>query len=178
MALMLLPADGHAQNPATSFDELRRVVRDGDEVAVVDTNGRRTRGKLLTVTTSSVELATSRFWRWQKPRQQVFMAPAVTTVTHMDSPWEGVLIGFAAGFVPVTVAACSRDDQSGGDCFVSIMLGGPAIGFLGMAIGGLIDWKHSTTVYRRSTPTFGRASFTVSPLVGARMTGGSVSLRF
>lgn len=180
-ALMLFPANGGAQTAATSFDDLRGVLQDGDELAVTGSDGRRTWGKLVTVTPASVdiEVETCRFLLWCHGASQSFSVTAVTTVARIDSPGEGRAIGFIAGFASFALWACSRDysGESAG-CEDFLLYFGPLAGLLGGHIGGLIDWKFNATVYRSNTPAIGGVTLSLSPLLTLRATGALLNLRF
>lgn len=177
-ALMLFPTSSGAQSPATTFDELRLVLHDGNDVVVTDSNGRRTRGKLVSVTTSSLDLVVERprFLILRERSNQSFTDTVVTTVTRIDSRREGVIVGFFAGFVPVMHVPCdSRDD--GGSCAFAKIAYGPVCGVLGAAIGMVIDGSINKVVYRTGAPVR-PVTITLSPLLNAKTTGASLSLRF
>jgi hypothetical protein len=65
----------------------------------------RARGKLVSVTASSLDLAVERrrFLILRERSPQSFTDTVVTTVTRIDSRREGGIIGFIAGFVPVVL---------------------------------------------------------------------------
>ena len=177
-ALMLFPTGSGAQTPATSFDGLRGLLQLGNDVVVTDSNGRRTRGRVVIVTASSLDLAvdTRRFLFLRQRTQQSFADTVVTMVTRVDSRKEGAIIGFAAGFVPIMLAPCdSRDD--GGYCFFAKVTFGPMFGALGAAIGAFIDGRLNKTVYRAGAPV-APVTITLSPLLSTKTTGASLSLRF
>jgi phytoene dehydrogenase-like protein len=100
---------GRAQLPAASFDELSKVVGPGQEVTVAYPDGRRMRGKVGSVTESALVLnpLPRRLFRRQGVQQSI-VESSVTTVTRMDSPLEGLLLGFAAGYVPTAIAGCDN----------------------------------------------------------------------
>src|SRR5262245_41551290 len=50
------PRQANAQVVATSFEELRSLVKSGDTVYVTEANGKKTRGRLGELTQSSLEL--------------------------------------------------------------------------------------------------------------------------
>ena len=52
----LLPHGAQAQTPAQSFDELRRLVGPREVVVVTDESGRSTKGRLATMSDSSLTL--------------------------------------------------------------------------------------------------------------------------
>jgi hypothetical protein len=166
--LLLFPMSGGAQVPATSFDELRQVLRAGNDVTVAGTDGRITKGKLVEVTASSLTVERYR-WPWQKRVENNFGDTAVTTVKRMDSPWEGLLLGFAAGSIPTIIAGCHKNWR-GEACAL--------VGVVGAAIGGAIDVRHNKTVYRAGTPPAGRGTVSLSPSLSTKAAGATLSLRF
>jgi hypothetical protein len=138
---------------ATSFDELRRVLRPGMNVVVTDTAGHHTQGKFVTPTSSSFDVVTPRVL-WQKQSEKTFADVSVSTVKRVDSTVNGGLIGFAAGFIPVTVAVCHHSQY--GDCSLGTIVVAPMYGMLGAAIGVLVDRLHNQTVYRAAGAVAGR----------------------
>jgi hypothetical protein len=147
---MLLPTSSRAQTAATSFEELRAVMQDGDKVVVTDSDGRRTQGRLTNLTASSIGVMTPRFWPWQEPTQRSVADRDVRTVQRIDSTRDGALIGFVAGFLPVLVGVCVNDDPYV-SCAGALVFGGPTVGALGALIGAYIDGTLNTTVYRAGT---------------------------
>ena len=174
-ALMVFPTSSGAQSPATTFDELRLLVKDGNEVVVTDSNGRRTRGKVATVTASSLDLAVVRpkFLILREHSQRTFTDTTLTTVTRIDSRWEGGVIGLLAGVVPVAVGWCHLGDV---ECHYAI-LGAPVAGLLGATIGMLIDGSINKVVYRTTAPVR-PVSITLSPLLKVNGAGASLKFRF
>jgi hypothetical protein len=177
--MLVLPVSSRAQTAATSFDELRAVVQDGDKVVVTSSDGGRTRGRLTNLTTSSMVVMTPRFWPWQEPTPRSVADRDVRTVQRIDSTRDGALIGFVAGFLPVLVGACANDDPYV-SCAGVLILGGPTVGALGALIGASIDGMLNTTVYRAGTPAISGATVTLSPSVNTKTAGASLrlSLRF
>ena len=115
-ALMLFPTSSGAQSPATTFDELRLVLHDGNDVVVTDSNGRRTRGKLVSVTTSSLDLVVERprFLILRERSNQSFTDTVVTTVTRIASGGEGLMIVFFLRlFLLIILLSDNRRDDGG-----------------------------------------------------------------
>jgi hypothetical protein len=177
MAVMLFPTSSSAQTLAASFDELRPLLRPGTEVLVTSADGRRTWGKYVTMTDSSLEVVRPRVWRWQKPVETTFTHAAVTTVKRVDSPWEGAAIGFAVGYIPLTVHVCQHDNRGEMACLGAVYFAGPLFGLAGASVGMFIDRRHNKTIYRAGTPASG-ATASLSPLLTAKMAGGLVTVRF
>ena len=177
-ALLLCPTSSKAQSPATTFDELKLALQAGNEVVVTDSNGRRTRGKLVSVTTSSLDLMTKRprFLIFQERSHQSFADTVVTRVTRIDSRREGALIGLAAGVVPVLLVPCGAD--YGGGCSLAKVLYGPGFGLAGFALGMVIDGSMNKIVYQAGTASVGRPTISLSPLIGGKIKGASLNLGF
>jgi hypothetical protein len=161
--------------PATSFTDLRQAVRDGQDVAVTGTDGRRVKGRLVDVTASSIVVAPPRMFAWQKRNALVLPGSSVTTVTRRDSTWNGAVLGFAVGYVPVTVAACTGKHTQY-DCDFGIILTGPMAGGLGTLICGFIDSRHNRTVYQGVNVA--RTSLQVVPIIGPQAIGARTTFRF
>lgn len=53
-AAVLIPASVQGQTIAHSFDELQRIVKAGQTVIVTDANGEETRGRIISVSESSL----------------------------------------------------------------------------------------------------------------------------
>jgi len=178
-ALLLCPTSSKAQSPAATFDELGLALQTGNQVVVTDSNGRRTRGKLVSVTTSSLDLMTERprFLIFREHSHQSFTDTVVTTVTRIDSRREGALIGFAAGFVPVLLIPC-ESEVGGGSCGLAKTIWGLGFGSAGSAIGSLIDGGINKIVYQAGTASVGRPTISLSPLIGGKIKGASLSLGF
>jgi len=175
-ALMLFPTIGGAQIPAASFDELRAVLKDGDQVFLTDSDGRRTRGRLVTVTSSSLDLMVeeSRFLFLTRRVPRTFSDTAVTRVARIDSQLNGALIGLAAGSLPVMSAGCAFDPDW---CGYYVLFSMPT-GAAGMVIGALVDGMRNATVYRGGTPANRGATVSLSPLLTRRATGAFLNVRF
>jgi hypothetical protein len=174
-ALMLFPSISGAQPPATSFEELLPLLRPGQEVIVVHADGRRTRERVLAVTSSSLEMQSKSLLRYRAPGPRTsYSESAITSILLVDSVWQGALIGYAAGF-GVGVARCRADD----DCLHGDLVAPLLITLAGGAIGATVDAAIRKTVYLNGTlRPAGRATIGVSPLVAPRTTGVSVSLKF
>jgi hypothetical protein len=177
-ALILFPIDSGAQTPATSFDELSAVLQAGEDMYVTGIDGRRTRGTLLTVTPTALELTVKqpRFLVWHREVQQRFANTDVATVQRKDSGREGATIGFAAVFIPVAFVGCINEDPYLG-CEGAV-LGGFFIGLFGAAIGGVIDGMFNATVYRTAPQPPGPVTVSLLPLLTRKATGALLNVRF
>lgn len=174
-ALMLLSTSSGAQSPATSFDELRRILVPGQEVIVTGADGRRTAERVLSITESSLEVRSDSLFSFRVPGPaRRLTESSVIRVRRVDSLQNGVLIGSAVGF-GLGVANC-RANQ---DCVTLFSVPVLVPTLIGGAVGATIDAVIKKTVYLNGTrPATGRTIITLSPLINAKTTGASVSLRF
>jgi hypothetical protein len=161
--LMLVPATTAGQPTATSFSELRLILRPGDEVLVTDGDGRRTRALIRTVTDTSLEVLGT-------PR--TYFESSVTEVKRVDSVVNGMWIGAALGMTAY-VLWCSSTDEG---CFW--LLAAPGSGLFGALAGGFADYFMRKTVYRAALQKTGAGTITLSPLFTTKGAGVSMNLRF
>ena len=185
--LVMAPLDASAQAVATSFEEMRALVKPGDTIDVTDANGRRTRGRLGELSGSSLELLvrkTGPDGRETFVPQARLSEPDVQQVRldRRDSLWSGTLIGLAPGaagaaFVLFVGAGC--------DCYTVESRAPLALvtlafaGGIGAAIGAGIDAViyERATVYFRAPPR--RSSgLHVTPMLSKSATGIQVSMGF
>ena len=173
-ALILFSTSSRAQPPATSFDELRRVLRGGQEVVVTDVNGRQTRNVVATVNAAQIVLLSKSiltFRRLGPPRQ--YVESQIAKVARVDSVWNGALIGYAAGF-GLGVASCKTYE---GDCAPFFSVAGLTL--IGGALGATIDAAIRKTVYLNGRlGASGRVSLSVSPLLGTGKAGAQLKLHY
>lgn len=167
---LMVPVNSCAQIPATSFDELSRILRSGQEVTVTSTDGHRSRGKVGTLTASTLVLEPPRkLFRRRGPRQSIAES-SVTTVTRVDSPWEGMLVGLAAGVVSVAIAGNALPDPY----FSPLLIVGA-----GMGIGGAIDLTRNKIVYRVAAPrAVGGATLSLAPVINSNAKGVLLHFQF
>jgi len=164
-----------AQEIATSFDQLRVLVKPGDSVTVTDAAGQETKGKIRSLSSSSLELSVGEMAR-------AFAESEVRTVSHerhasfgTGAKW-GFFIG--AGLGALGGAGVASEGYSGGEA-VAWVLGGAALyGGLGTGIGvgmaALIRGRH---VIYAGRPT-SSSQLTISPVLLADRKSVAVSLGF
>lgn len=145
---------------------------------MIGADGRRTRGRYVTMSDSSLEMVKPRVWRWQKPVAKTFTDAAVTTVKRVDSAWEGAVIGFAVGYIPLTAHVCQHDNRGEMACLGAVYYAGPLLGLVGASVGMFIDGRHNKTIYRAGTPGSGATTVSLSPLLTTRTAGGLLTVRF
>src|SRR5687768_14958806 len=90
--LLLAPTEVPAQTAATAFEELRGVLKDGQTIVVTDAGGRRTKGKVASVSTSPPSLVVL------APDARTFVPGSVGVIRAVDPVWTGAVIGGCAGF--------------------------------------------------------------------------------
>jgi hypothetical protein len=160
---------------ATSFEQLRGLLKPGDKVSVTDLAGTTTTGILDDVSPSSLGLHV----RNAPPGQSRWSERDVReiAVERHGNVMAGLLIGLAAGATPGLVFTVGRgrgSDPVGGAAL--LLIAAPAAG--GAAVGALISRgnKKHTTVYqglgRQTTRVL------VSPILARTTAGVQVSWRF
>ena len=163
----LLPAGAAAQSEATSFDELQRMLKPGQQVVVTELDGRETKGAVTQVSADAVVLGA-----------RTFSERTVLSVRRTDSVWNGLLIGLGAGIAANEVFVRSNCGPRGYDDECAAIA--TAVGMIsfvpgGAVIGALIDkFTGNTRLYR--TPM--RASLAIQPIVARNRTGLSLAVRF
>jgi len=125
--LTLTPAAARAQAVASSFDELRQMLKPGQTVVVTDTAGRRTKGKLAEVSLSPPAL------RLLVPTGQTFDEQWVREVRSTDALTNGALIGGAIGLGLAIWDYLIDPSEPGNAAIFTVAIGA------GTAIGAGID---------------------------------------
>ena len=162
------PGTRKATAVASSFESLPQVLRAGQEVIVSEASGRKTRGRVVSVTDAKVVVASPLRGRWRtRVEERVFTEDVVTRIEVRDSAWwPGGLIGLVAS-APVLAWSISGPRPRLGGPLSLPLVGLPAI-LGGTALGGLIDWTINAPVYQRQ-PRAPRV--TISPTIGTGQTG-------
>ena len=159
-----------AQEVATSFERLRSLLKPGDTIQVTDANGRKTTGKVLQLTASSLEIQIGK-QRVPKPGLAERDVREIKLERH-DSLLNGMLIGLAVGAGPGIFFIAGRSGGSDPIQDASTAIGLVVVpGALGAGIGALIDaliFKRPT-VYRATSPK--SSGVQVSPLASKSATG-------
>jgi hypothetical protein len=149
--LVLCAVSAAAQEPATSFPDLRGRLPLGSTIVVIDDAGRRTIGRITEISETTLRVLVD-------GNVRAFSAPEVTRVQQRrgDPLWNGLLIGAAAGSGYGIYWYFRDPNECGGTvCGQDLAMGAG----VGAAIGLAID---AVTVY-------------VSPGAGAQ--GGSTPTR-
>ncbi len=168
-----VPITGEAQDVASSLDDLRELVRVGDEVIVTDLQGRQTEGRVVGISSSSLGLMVGGV-------RTDFAEDALDTVSGRDSRWNGTLWGLGVGGVLGAwlnrglVKEYGREDIGVGES-VAFIVGAAGVGAgIGFAVDALI--KGRRLIYSRSQVSM-RGSVTLLPMWVGRRKGVYVSLR-
>lgn len=182
VSLFAHPSVAAAQTVATSFADLRTVVKPGDTVEVTGVDGRKTTRRIAALTDTSLTLAVRELDRDGRERY----VPKITLfeqdvrrirLEHRDTVWNGALIGWAVGAVPLllVVPLSGGGGGCGSDFNVcpgfALLLTGP----IGMGIGAWVDASHKrrTMVYDR-----GRSEVRVFPVLSRSAVGMQVAFGF
>lgn len=181
MSLLLVgvfAASSAAQTQVDSFARLPEVIKIGSVVYVEDDAGRRTKGRLLNLSGSSLILESGR-------EHRRFDVDGLVKVTKVDSRRNGFWIGFAVGAVPgvfLGLAAkgyCYNESSAGGcpGLISSIVWPGGTAGaiggWIGASIDGLID--HETLVFAKPQSS---STIRIAPLLSNGGSGLGLSFRF
>lgn len=164
--MILIPAAAVAQTSATSFEELRLLVKAGQAVIVTDSNGHRISGRIGRVSASSLELSGR--------EARTFDEAGIREIRARDSLANGAIAGTAVGIgagVAIVAALCS--DGPGCGPATKVMLGAAGIG---AAAGIALDAALGHEVLYRSRLR-GR-SLTMAPIASRDQRGILLSVRF
>lgn len=180
---MVLALPVSAQDVATSFEQLRGLVKAGDTVYVTDANGKRTKGKLGELSPASLELLVRQTQsdgseKWVPKARLSEGEVRQITLERRDSLKNGTLIGLAVGgglALAVVVQAyhfCSCSEPY--TVFPAALFDVGA----GVGIGAAIDALNfeRTTVYL--TPGQRSSRVQVLPLLSKSAAGAKMSVTF
>lgn len=181
---LAVPLQASAQTVATSFEELRALVKPGDTVYVTEASGRRTKGRLGELSTSSLELLVR---KTGSDGRESFMPQARLSegdvrqilLERRDSLLNGTLIGLASGAGPWILAAAhpcfNTREYPHSQCPQGLLV----TSIIGTAVGAAIDALiiKRTTVYYRA-PGQRSSGVLISPLFSKSGAGIQMSLRF
>ena len=161
---LLTPSEVPAQTTATSFDELRRVLKDGQAVVVTDASGRRTKGRVASVSASPPLLVV------HAPDARTFAPDSIGLIRAVDPVWTGAVIGGSVGFGLALWDYLIDPSEPGNAAIFTVFTG------VGAAVGLGLDAAIKGKVLFRSPGHTAR--LTVAPLVANHRKGVLVSLRF
>lgn len=164
------PAD---QEIPTSFDDLRHLMESGDTVYVTDRSGATMKGKLTALSAASLGV---QIQRDGAARSLTLSAQDVDNIVvqRADSLWNGMLIGFGIGSIPVALIGAGA---SAAAAEVTVVAAG--YGAIGLLTGLLIDSlnKERTTIYVH-TPRQRSSDVRVYPLLSKSAASVRISVRF
>lgn len=170
LCVMAASSVAHAQGIATSFNELRLLVKPGDTIRVTSTGGAEVTGRLVDLSSASLVLATGNNSReWQESDV------ARIRQRRGDSLANGALWGLAAGAAYAGVGVLSAPEE-----FETAGIAAAVIGFfaaagtgIGVGIDALI--RKDKVIYE---PRSRATGLEVVPLVGTGRKGALLSIRF
>lgn len=160
-----------AASAQTDADEIRRRVKDGQKILIVDDHGRELKGRIAGLTADALMLRAGRD-RTDVPYERI---------VRIDRPHDGVLdgtligLGVGAGLGLIGALAAATDDSGWGSpdpghvaLVAPLMLGG-----IGAAVGLGLDAviRRETNIYRRQGTTL-----SLSPTMGRRGRGVAIAV--
>jgi hypothetical protein len=132
--IVWVPTAASSQTIATSFEDLAHILKQGQEVVVIDTRGRETRGKVLQSLPSSLVLLEGN----GLTSGRVNLVPEnVREIRRLDSRANGALIGMSIG-LGAGIAIISAMCADGPDCGPWAQVGIATAG-VGSAVGVGVD---------------------------------------
>ena len=162
---MAAPGAAHAQTVATSFEELRRILKNGQTIVVTDTAGQRITGKVREVSTSPPSLGID------GPQPRTFRADSVAEIRTTDRVLNGALIGAGVGTGLALWDYLIDPSEPGNGAIFAVAIGlGTA---MGAGIDALIDRRR---ILYRSGGQKGR--LTIAPIAARDRRGVHVTVRF
>ena len=176
VVFLLLCAGGapvEAQDVASSFDQLRVLVKPGDKISVVDVVGRTADGRIGTLTRDALTLVTE-----AGPRRLGEGDVAQIRQRRDDSLKNGAIIGAVAGAAYFVTAAALLRDSDGGEVIVgTAIVGGVLFAGMGAAAGVGIDAliARQQVIYQKPG---GGSGVSLAPLFGHGRRGATISVRF
>jgi hypothetical protein len=175
----------YAQVVATSFEDLRPLVKSGDTIYVTEANGRKTRARLGELTQSSLEILV----RKAGPDGRETFVPQSRLaerdvrqiqIIRGDSVLNGTLIGLAVVGGPWLLACnpatdwCYYNDGANLYRMIALITSG-----IGAGVGALVDAgiRERVLVYYH-TPERGPSGIEVSPFASKSAAGMQLTWRF
>ena len=172
VGLGALAAPARAQGVAQSFTELRLLIRAGDMVTLTGVKGDDVRGRVESLTATSLVLA-------RDGRLQTWSEADVVSIRQRrgDSLGNGALIGFGVGVGTVLVSALADDSLRQNDYgFVAVAAG--LYGGIGAGIGVGIDALIAREYVIFDRPRSARVDVRIAPMLGRGIRGLGVSIAF
>ena len=164
--VLLVAPQAQAQQLASTFDQLRVLLKQNDTLTITDTSGQRLRGKVSTVSSSRLVLDVSGTVR-------EFQNSEVEEIRmrRPDPLGNGALTGMAigAGLAVAAVASQASGSELGWIPLAALVYGGIGAG-IGVGVDALIE--RDRVIYARST-----SSISITPVFGNKRPGVFVSVR-
>jgi hypothetical protein len=173
LAVALFPGGATGQTNGQAFEDLPGMLKPGQMITVTDSTGRKISGKVAEISPDALVLLTkeraadgTRREAWTG--RQTFLKPSVQEVRTRDLWWDGALIAYAIGVIPVGLAA----SKAGSGAFPAFL----AVSGTWAGVGFGIDAAVSAARLYRAAPT--RTGITVSPMIGEERKGVRLAWRF
>jgi hypothetical protein len=174
ICLLLLGArsQAHAQELATSIEQLRVLVRPGDDVHIRDTSGRDLKGRIDRLSTSSISLLVG-------GKTRTLEEGEILTIRARkdDRLSDGARNGFIGGAAFGLLVGLAVRDYGGGGAFVATAA--LVYGTLGAGVGVGLDAMitREKIIYEAHTPS-SPANVRVAPFMTPERRGVAMSVRF
>jgi hypothetical protein len=173
LLFLLWPASALAQEALSpsSFGNMSSNVKAGNVVIVTGTDGREIRGKVTSVSDTSLAILTrDSTGQWTTPG--TFTPATVREVKRTGKIWDKAVLGFAIGAGIVVIGSAS-DSSDGGDVAGAVL----GVGAMGAGIGLAFDAGFGPKrVYL--APTARKAGLTVRPILAPGRNGAALAYRF
>jgi len=171
-----------AQVQVATLEELRRALRPGDVISLVQTTGDSVRGRLVRFADTALDMRTET--RLATGTQHVDVTVPLATIRSLERPRDssrnGVLIGAGVGagvslgmFIHVAAVDYNEIDEWGPDYLAM----GAIVTGVGALVGWAIDSAHSRPHVRFNAPSAQTMRIRVAPLL-ARRKGMALVLSF
>jgi hypothetical protein len=157
---------------ARSFHELKSRIESGRTIFVTDAADHEVRGTLSELSVESLHLLVN-------GKLQEFAQADVKLIRHRqpDSPWNGFLIGAAAGAVPAVYWLFADPNECGGSlCMDDLIIGVIPGAVIGLAIDLAVQRK--VIVYRSPSKSSSGPALTVTPVVAPHRSGIGLTIFF
>ena len=168
------PGTAVAQTDATSFEELRPLLKVGRLVTIVDETGATTRGKIVEIAPDAFVVASDAAATGQE-RRSFGARPLRAWVANKDGLGNGIVLGLLAGLAAAPVVCkgfMGGCDQLTGLTAIAVTV--PS----GIGVGIAIDHLHRAQEIRVEYLSSSRAAFGTKPLVWSRARGLSLVIEW
>jgi hypothetical protein len=164
----------YSQTPATTIGELysNRVLEERETLEITEENGMKYRAKVTAITERTITVV-------NRGTARTLTDTQLREIRHgrRDSSLNGTLIGLGTGFGAGLLAVSLTCGSNGSECSrIANTVFLPTFAAGGAAIGALIDslTRKQETIFSRSNSR----QTHIAPIVGKKMAGVQVSLRF